>query len=164
MNALPGSIHQSERPERLQQQLRIEIPFLKPDKFQNFFFCKSIAVRRDNPFVFCIVLAMYYADYPARKGFKRFVYTQNIYILFLSVRCENAGDIPVIDSVKQIRVFGMPAAKGSVYAGSNGFTYHKNISKNKESKHCPVGQNLLFRLSGSKSPFQPYDTQIHGTG
>lgn len=87
--------------------LCLKILLLKLNLFHDLLCCHSHIFRHCHPFVFHIIETMDDGNHFSCKFFYRVIDTQNIDVLFLSVRSDDSFDVTVIYRVKKLFVFRM---------------------------------------------------------
>lgn len=102
----------------------IKILFLKPNLLHNLFLCKIHILRSSHPLFFYVILSVNNSNDPARKPINRLIDTQNIYVLFFSIRCYNSLDITIIDRIVYIFMFWVITPQRPVNNDGYGSAYH----------------------------------------
>ena len=87
--------------------LCLKILLLKLNLFHDLLCCHSHIFRHCHPFVFHIIETMDDGNHFSCKFFYRVIDTQNLAVLFRSVRSDDSFDVTVIYRVKKLFVFRM---------------------------------------------------------
>lgn len=87
--------------------LCLKILLLKPDLFFDLLSCHGHIFRNCHPFVFHIIKAVDDSYHFSCKLFYRVIDSQNVNVLFLTVRSDDSFDVAAIYRIKKLFVFRM---------------------------------------------------------
>ena len=106
----------------------MKISLLKANRFLDFLQSERNSFWGNDPFIFTVIQSVNDGDFSPGKFLHGFIDTQNISVLFFSVRSNHTLDIPVIYRVTHILVLWMVASKRSVNGYFYDVTSHKITS------------------------------------
>lgn len=108
----------------LHHNFRVKVLLLKAYKIHDLIPVECHIFRTDYPFILYIVQPMNDRDDLACKLLKGFIYPYYVSILLLTVRCNNTGNITVVDRIVYIFVLWVIASERSVNRDRNNFSDH----------------------------------------